>query len=229
MKWFRLGLWAAVALLGMTHGVKAAPVPYTFDVTTFYQFGVPADLTFADFGTASPDTSYWRITNNGASTFDGTIGQIAVSNFGGDFTYSHVVALAPGASVTFAVNFEASNMGGYNGAFGVVQPGVEIFLTGTNTLGPDSEAVFLSVRDKDIHSGVFKTNPFGETLDNYVLQGGSAFGFDTGDDFEVNQAPGAFRFTNSPAAVPEPSSLAILGLGALGAAFLDRRRRAVAV
>ena len=67
-------------------------------------------------------------------------------------------------------------------------------MNGTATLGLQSQPVVRSIFDKDIHSGVPRTNPFGETLDNYILQGGSSTGADTGDAYETTQAPGPFDF-----------------------------------
>ncbi len=210
-------LGAAVLLAGAGRA-NANPVGYQFDVTTNYAFSLPGG-TFTDMGGPSPDTGYWTVTNNGASTFSGTIGQVAVSTFNGDNSYSHSLTLAPGQTVSFAVNAESSNMGGYNGAFNSSpQPGVEIFLNGTVALGANSEGVSLSVHDADIHSGVPRTNPFGVTVDSYVLQGGDPFGRDTGDAFETTQASGHFRFFQGSggAAAPEPSSIVLLGLGAVG-------------
>jgi len=213
-------LLSALAVLSLVSGsLQAAPVGYSIDVTTFYQFDSPPDLTFSDFGTAAPDTGFWRVTNTGTTTFSGTIGQNAVAGDGIDFSYSHAVTLAPGASVVFAVNEESSNHLGYNGPFGSTQPGVEIFLTG---LFDGTEAVTLSVFDRDIHSGVPRLNPLGETLDSYVLQGGSAFGGDTFDDFEVTQTPGRFQFVER---IPEPGTLLLAVLALVGIA--GARRRAV--
>jgi hypothetical protein len=203
--------------------VNAGPVGYTLDVTTFYQFGSPPDLNFADFGAGSPDTGYWRITNNGGSTFTGSIGQVAVSNGNGDNSYSHVVSLNPGASVVFAVDSESSNVGGFNGPSGSTQPGVQINLNGTISLGANNESVMLSVNDSDIHSGVPRTNPFGVTLDNYVLQGGDPFGNDTGDGYETSQAPGHFQFFEAPSSIPEPTSIALIATGLIG--FVGTRLR----
>jgi hypothetical protein len=216
---------ALVALLGLAGSQANAQVGYKLDVTTEYLFfpSLPAGATFLGGGVASPDTAYFVITNNGASTFTGTIGDLAVSSGGTDYSFSMPVILAPGASDSVAIGPEASNAGGFNGPFGSVQPGVQILLNGAITNG-GSEAVSLSVSDPSIHSGVFQTNVFGVTLDNYVLQGGDPLGRDNGDTFELAQAFGHFEFFQ--AAVPEPGSVALLvGLGAVGAGVFARRRR----
>jgi hypothetical protein len=88
-----------------------------------------------------------------------------------------------------------------------------------------TEAVSLSVFDKDIHSGVPRTNPFGVTLDNYILQGGDLFGRDTGDGYETTQAPGTFTFFEAASSTPEPASLTLLGLGIAGMAGYGWRKR----
>jgi PEP-CTERM motif len=215
-------LKGALALcFALSGAAQATVVGYDIGVTTFYQFGVPADLTFSDFGVASPDTGYWRVTNNGTTTFSGTIGQNALAGNGvSDFSYSHAVALAPGASVVFAVNSESSNVGGFGGSTGSTQNGIEIFLNG---LFEGTEAVSLSVFDKDIHSGVPRVNPFGETVDSYVLQGGDSLGRDTSDDFEVSQSPGQFRFIERVGTVPEPSTLVLLAVSCIGLGWSVRR------
>jgi len=68
-------------------------------------------------------------------------------------------------------------------------------MDGLVTLGANSRALSVAILDKDIHSGVPRTNPFGETLDNYILQGGSSVGFDTGDAYETTRASGPFSFS----------------------------------
>jgi hypothetical protein len=81
-------------------------------------------------------------------------------------------------------------------------------------------AVSLSVFDSNIHSGV--VNGSGLT-DAYVLQGGNPLGNDNGDAIETTQAQGHFQFAQA-GSVPEPASLTLFGLGALGMFWRTRRR-----
>jgi hypothetical protein len=171
-------------------------VSYQFNGVAFYQSGDPSDLV-AGAPSANPDTGYVRITNNGTSTFSGTIGFVAVANcVSTDFSASYPVTLNPGDHVSVSINDESSNYGGYNGDCydGTTPPqdGAQFVMSGTVTSGADSQPVSLAIYDKDIHSNVLQTNPFGTTLDNYILQGGDPYGQDTGDSFETSQAPGPF-------------------------------------
>lgn len=204
------GFIAGVALAGVS---QAAIVGYTLDVKTFYQFGGPGDQVAGNAG--SPDTGFFRVTNNGTTTFSGTLGLTAVSGPGTNLSsLSGLLTLAPGQSASLSdLSSESSNVGGYGGPSGGPQTGAILNILGSLTNGIDTELVALSVSDMNIHSGVFQTNPFGETLDNYVFQGGSSVGLDTGDAFEVNQAMGSFQFFERAAtAVPEPGSMALVGL-----------------
>jgi hypothetical protein len=83
------------------------------------------------------------------------------------------------------------------------------------------------VFDKDIHSGVTQVNPFGVSIDSYVIQGGDNIGRDTGDAFEVSQAPGHFQFFEAGpgAAVPEPASVLLVMTGVAGVGAFRRFRR----
>jgi hypothetical protein len=180
----------------------AASVSYRFDGVAFYQFGDPADLV-SGAPSANPDSGFVRITDNGTSTFSGTIGFVSVNSCGnGDFSASYPVTLGPGDHVSVSVDDESSNYGGYNGpCFDPSNPqpqnGAQFVLNGTVTAGGVSQGVNLTIYDKDIHSGVSRTNPFGTTLDNYILQGGDPYGQDTGDDYETTQAPGPFVCSSS--------------------------------
>jgi hypothetical protein len=109
---------------------------------------------------------------------------------GDDGSISTALTLNPGDHVIIEIGQESSNEGGYNGATGTAQPGDELIING---LINGTEAVNLSVFDRDVHSGIFRTNPFGVSLDNYVLQGGDPVGRDTGDGFETTQTPGFFQ------------------------------------
>ncbi len=201
----------------------ANPVGYQFDGIAFYQFSDPVDLSPLALYHANPDTSFFRITNNGTSTFTGNIGQVAVSAAGPDFSFLLATSLAPGESIALSTSDESSNYSGFNGAFDDPlnpQNGIQILMQGTVTFNGMSEAVDLSIFDKDIHSGVSRVNPFGVEVDNYILQGGDPLGRDTLDDFEVSQAPGEFQFLK--VVVPEPSALALIAWGLLSG--LARRR-----
>ena len=219
----------AAAILGMlltgADSVHAGALGYKLDVTTTYSDMLPGG-TLGSY-TPSPDTSFFTITNNGATTFTGTIGESAASNFGGDFSYSiSSLTLAPGASLNFVTSPESSNQGGFNGPFGSPQPGIQIQING---LINGTEAVALTVNDADIHSGMPQTNPFGTTLDSYVLQGGDNLGRDTGDSYEESQTPGQFEFLELPSGVtPEPASLTLLAFGALGVIGYGWRKRKMA-
>jgi hypothetical protein len=210
----------AAVLLGVGSPVRA-DTSFSFDVSTNYAFTLPAGC-LTPFGGPSPDTGFWIVTNTGTSTFAGTVGQTAIAGNGSNFNFtSAALVLAPGQMICVAVNFEASNQGGYNGPFGTVQPGVQIHIDGTVTDPSGSSAISLSVLDSQIHSGVPRTNPFGVTLDNYVLQGGDPLGRDTGDAFETTQASGHITLTN---AVPEPSTIVLMLTGGAALAGLRRLR-----
>jgi hypothetical protein len=201
----------------------AMAVPYTIDITATYSFGAPSGtFNFADAGGPSPETGFAIFLNSGPSTFVGTIGLSSVSGFGPIYSYSHGLTLTPGQSAVFAVNGDSGNVGGFNGPYLGSQNGVEMYLNGSFNGGAP---VLLSVFDKDVHSGVFQTNPYGVSLDNYVLQGGDPFGRDNGDVFKVAQANGHFQFSQAGSPVPEPSTYSMLlaGLGVMW--FMAHRRK----
>ena len=159
-------------------------------------------------------------TNVSGATFTGTLSDTALA--GGvapDFSFSSPVTLAPGQSFAWAINSEASNQGGYNGPTGTTQPGVILTAIGSFS---DGSTLNASINDSQIHSGVFATNPFGVTLDNYVLQGGDPLGRDTGDTFELAQAQGVAFLGTAPGPVP---GAGFAGLAALAFAGLYARTR----
>ncbi len=219
----------ALAIASVATGAQAA-VGYQFDGTTFYQFGSPANV--ANNVNGSPDSGFFTIANNGSSNFTGEVDVTAQSVFSGDFSFQFKnVVLNAGQSITLGVNSESSNQGGYNPAGpGLPQNGVLIDLNGTVTQGANSQAVGLFIYDKDVHSGVFNLAA-GVPSDSYVLQGGSPFGVDTTDAFEVtdpasttvHQSPGHWQWVQ---AVPEPQDYALMALGLVGIAAIRRRKAA---
>jgi hypothetical protein len=165
--------------------VESAPpaaVGYQFDLTTSYQF----------YGNAGEETGFLTVTNNGTSTFTGTIG---LYNGSTAIALQNSVTLNPGdTSLPLQAGEDASDMGGFNLNPGAASNGLQIVMTGTVTQGSASEAVNLSVYDKDIHSGSFQTNPFNVFLDNYVLEGSDPFGNNPGHVYETSQASGHYTF-----------------------------------
>jgi hypothetical protein len=212
-----------LALAAAPAAIAAPIVGYDLQITTGYGFTNPfGGSTFLGGGSPSPDTAFVQIWNQGTTTFSGTLGTVAVSNFGGDVSFSTPWTLAPGTAVSIAIGNEASNVGGFNGPFGSPQPGVQVFLNG---MFNGVEAASLSVNDSNIHSGVPLISPCDGLLsDSYVLQGGSPTGCDNGDAFEVAQAQGNFQFLETVTNTPEPGSLLLLGSGIVGAFGFVRRR-----
>jgi len=225
MKFRILAASAAVIALATAGSASAS---YQLDITTSYGFGYGGPpATFLGGGAASPDTGFVTFTNSGTTTYVGQFSYTAISNFAGDLSFnSGPVTLLPGASAYEAIDSESSNVGGFNGPYNTVpQPGVIIDANGAF----GGTAVSLSVDDSSVHSGVSATNPYGVTLDNYVLQGGDPLGRDTGDGFEVAQAFGHYTFF-SGGTVPEPATWAMMlvGVGLVGFA-VRRRSRILAV
>jgi hypothetical protein len=166
--------------------LDAHTVGYQFDLTTSYQF--------YNNNTGSGETGFLTVTNNGASTFNGTIGLYN----GTTAINSQTGSLAPGASVTLQAGADSSDVGGFNLNGTGYTNGLQVLMTGTVSVGTASEGVKLSVYDKDIHSGVFNTDPVtGFRNDSYILEGGDPFGGNTGHDYETSQAPGHYEFLES--------------------------------
>nr|WP_294557618.1 hypothetical protein [uncultured Rhodopila sp.] len=198
-----LVVWALWPALG-----TCAPVGYSLTVTTAYANGNPfpnqIDSVFSE-----PDTGFIEIANTGGSTFSGVVGTIAVSAFAGDLSFASApLVLALGAAVSIAMPDNSASVGGFNGPAYYYRPGVEIYLDGTLSNATGSETVSLLVADRDIRSGVWRTDAYGLSSDSFVLQGGDPWGFDSGNAFAMSQADGVYVF--SQAVVPEPGSLGLV-------------------
>ena len=131
---------------------------------------------------------------------------------------SLALVLAPGQSVSVAIPDNSANVGGFNGPAYFYRPGIEITLNGLVSNGLATEAVSLLVADRDIHSGVPRTDQYGLTSDSFVLQGGDPWGFDTGAAFGLSQADGVF------AQVTEPGTLMLFVVAIAGLAVASRLR-----
>ena len=98
---------------------------YEFDVKTFYQFGgcnSSGNTGPIEPICASPDSGFLTVTNNGSSSFTGTITLSGNSPLAGppycatngQASDSFTGTLAPGQSRTFGLAPDSSNCGGYN-------------------------------------------------------------------------------------------------------------------
>ena len=187
--------------------VFATETGYRFVVTTAYSVGDPF-ANQIDTNFIEPDTGFFQIANSGASTFSGVISTIAVSSFAGDLSWkSNLVTLAPGASVSVGIPDDSSAVGGFNGPYYFYRPGVEIVLQGTVSDNTGAQSVNLLVADRDIHSGIVQTDPFGLQSDSFVLQGGDPWGFNNGNAYALSQPYGVYVFSQP---MPEPSSSLLL-------------------
>jgi len=195
-----------------------ATAAYSLTGTASYEYGCGPGVTAGVCG--NPDTGFLSITNTGDTDFVGTASLSGVIEPGGLYRVEYTGRLRVGQTWTFSGGDESSNYGGFNKTGGA-DDGLLFAMNGTI----DGHAFSNSIHDKDIHSGVFMTNPYGVVVDNYILQGGDPFGRDTEDAFEIGQAAGHFVWS-STSPVPEPGTCALMlaGLGLGGIA--TRRKRA---
>jgi hypothetical protein len=98
---------------------------YNFGVTTFYQLGgcnSPGNTGPIEPICANPDSGFLTVTNNGSTSFTGTItlsgnSPLAGGSYcapGGLASDSFTGTLTPGQARTFALSPDSSNCGGYN-------------------------------------------------------------------------------------------------------------------
>jgi len=221
-----MGIFFAL-VIALLSGGKAYAQGYDFQVETQYNFGTQPGI-YNNYGqySGNPDTGWVTITNNGSSDFNGTIG-VYGNYYSGDQANNY--NLAPGQSIELGLNTESSNQGGYNPGgwnnwYGYQygpQSGAQVYMNG---LVNGSEYVNLSVYDSQIQSGSYRWTGTSWS-DSYVLQGGDPYGNDTGDGFEVTQAPGFYTWSNF-ANTPEPATFVLFGT-LIGAAILRRRQTGI--
>lgn len=210
------------ATVTLISALAAHATPYELQVEVGYGFG---GTSSSGAYSGNPDTGFVIVKNTGTSAFTGEVSLLALFNGGNRNDTSGNTTLNPGDSWVLLPGSESSNDGGFNKNQAGQDPnlapddGVKLSIVGSAGGNPINFSIF----DKDIHSGTLAVNPFGVTLDNYILQGGDPFGRDTGDNYEVSQAH-AFLTLSGPTGVPDTgSSLALLG-GALTSLVLWRRR-----
>ena len=202
-----LSLAAAAAI-----AAPAGAASYNFTLTTHYDFSTPPG-TFLGGGGPSPDTGFAEWTNNSGSALTGSFFTTAVSGCCGDMSFnSGDISVAAGETVVIAIGTESSNVGGFGPG------GVFMGFMGSGAYTGLSLGAF----DADVHSGVFRTDPFtGMPIDSWVLEGSTSSGGDTGDAFETTAADGHMIFSSG---VPEPATWALM-LGGFGLAGVALRRR----
>src|SRR5205814_5340308 len=131
------------------------------EIGTNYQGGGCDDIGVC----GGPHTGFASILNHGPGAFTGTFSLTGTAHGGANVNSSETVTLAPGASATLAAGPEGSNQGGFNyDARTGVDDGLQITLNGSLNLNGVTVPLSRSVFDKDVHSGVFRTNPFGVVL-----------------------------------------------------------------
>src|SRR3954454_116516 len=217
---------SAVFLLLWPVTTHATPNGYTLTITTAFAYAnddagdpFPNRIDHVYTGAA---TGFFQVALTGEATFSGVIGTIAVAGYSWvtDMSYrSNPLVLGPGGSVSVAIPYDSSSVGGFNGPIYNYRPGVEIYLDGWLTDGTNTQPFNLLVADRDIHSGVWlaylvKDWPV-RWSDSFVLQGGDPWGWDTDKSISTSLAHGIYQVSGT---VAEPGSLATLAAALLALA-----------
>ena len=203
-------LFAVMTALTIRSG-ESATIGYTFTITTAFHAGDPFGNRLDHAFVEPYGTGYFQVENTGLTTFTGTIGDLAVSAFAGDLSFtSDVVTLVPGQAVSVGIPDNSADVGGFNGPAYYFRPGVVIEIDGYVTNGQSDEPVDLMIADRDIASGVFLTDRWGLTSDSFVLQGGDPWGFADPTAWALALADGV-AVIHEP--VAEPGSLGAFSVG----------------
>ncbi len=168
---------------------------------------------------------------NGASLFSG---QTNAGEF--NILVRSTVANQSFLGVDFTLTLSESN-----GSGGLFSSGVNVlfpnssnpggFITGTFNNGPVSEVVFSTLANSAVTLGTSDSllarvvlTTVGANLGNYSMSLSGLDAIDSGFNQITSTSAGPLNY--SIAAVPEPSSMALLGCVALGGYIIRRRRRA---
>lgn len=183
-------------------------------VETFESFsdGTGAPLT-VNFGTAGSATLLGEGSVNSVPTGTNGVGRYPISgtNYWETGSAPSIVFSAPVA----AFGFYGVDIGDFGGQITVTLAGISgtTTLTIDNTVnGPGGSVLYFGIIDT--------ANPFTSVTFGNTAPGDDFFGF---DDFTIGSVEQVREDPNGN--VPVPATLALLGIGGVGLAFLRRRKR----
>lgn len=197
--------------------VSFANAGYSLEFVTDYRYGSGGRF----------DSGFATLVNTGTSSYTGKFGAYGVAATGDIVDQLTSITLNPGDSVellmiTNSGYAESSNLGGFGKNVGGPDKGIMLYAQGVASDNCGRTRVDYYAFDSNIHSGVPRVNPFGDTVDSYVLQGGDSMGRDTQDGFETTQADGHLSFSAKASCVPAPGAAISMLIGFVG---LRRRNR----